>query len=257
MELQQEAAVEAWKIRFVAERARLSTPATDAANGNGSVRAVRRHRSLPNGRAVAGGLLVAVAAVGLFASWRAATAPPTTEYVVAARSLSVGSIIRRGDLATVRLRLPAAQRRQAFSSPSPLVGTEVLGPLARGELVQASDLAAADGEGRRQLSFAIDSSRALNGAIARGERVDVLATYGGGGADSWTAVIADRVLVADVGASGSSLGSARSLTLTLSLDDPQEVLAVTHAARAGTITIVRSGGGEIADIYRPTPPARG
>jgi Flp pilus assembly protein CpaB len=245
-----------WNTRFVPERALLSRPPTDAATGNGSARAVRRHRPLPNGRAVAGGLLVAVAALGLFASWRAATAPPTTEYVVAARTLAVGSILRRGDLSTVRLHLPAAQRRQAFTSPAALVGTQVLGPLARGELVQASDLAAGGGEGRRQLSFPIDASRALDGEIARGEHVDVLATYGGGGADSWTAVIADRVLVADVGASGSSLGSARTLTLTLSLDDPDEVLAVTHAARAGTITIVRAGDGEIADTYRPTPPDR-
>jgi hypothetical protein len=234
----------AWNTRFVPQRALLAPPAAESANGNGVRRTVRRRRPLPNGRAVAGGLLVAVAAVGLFASWRAATAPPTTPYVVAARTL------------TVDLDLPSSLRRQAFADPQALVGTRLLGPLERGELVQASDVTRTDGARRRQLSFSIEASRALNGNIARGEHVDVAATYGGGGSDGWTAVIADDVLVADVTAAGSSLGSGRALTLTLSLEDPQEVLAVTHAARAGTITILRTGDGDIADTYRPTPPDR-
>lgn len=247
----------AWNTRIVPQRALLAPPPTDLATGNGTHRSVRRHRPLPNGRAVAGGLLVAVAAVGLFASWRAASAPPTTAYVVAARPLTVGSVLRAGDLATVRLDLPVSLRRRAFADPAELVGTQVLGPLDKGELVQASDLAAADTGRRRQVSFSIEASRALNGSIARGEHVDVVATYGGAGSDSWTAVIADDVLVADVASAGSSLGSGRTLTLTLSLDDPDEVLAVTHAARAGTITIVRTGDGDITDTYRPTPPDRG
>jgi hypothetical protein len=245
----------AWNTRFVPERTLLATAPAESANGNGVRRTVRRRRPLPNGRAVAGGLLVAVAAVGLFASWRAATAPPTTPYVGAARTLAVGSVLRGADLATVDLDLPSSVRRQAFADPSALVGTQLLGPLERGELVQASDVTTADAR-RRQLSFSIEASRARNGNIARGEHVDVAATYGGGGSDSWTAVIADDVLVADVTAAGSSLGSGRALTLTLSLDDPKEVLAVTHAARAGTITILRAGDGAIADTYRPTPPDR-
>lgn len=218
--------------------------------------AIRRRRGLPNGRATAGGLLVAVAAVGLFGSWRAATAPPTSAYVVAARTIPVGAILRSSDLTTVTLDLPSSLRRRAFADPRALVGAEVLGPLDEAELVQASDVAATDGRGNRQLSFAIEASRALNGAIVRGERVDVVATYGGGGSDSWTAVIADAVLVADVASSGSSLGGDRSLTLTLSLDDTDEVLAVTHAARAGTITIVGAGDGDAGSTYRPAPPER-
>jgi Flp pilus assembly protein CpaB len=246
----------AWNTRFVPSRALLAPPAADFANGNGAGRTVRRRRPLPNGRAVAGGLLVAVAAVGLFASWRAANAAPTTPYVVAARTLTVGSVLRRGDLATVTLDLPSSLRRQAFADPRELVGARLLGPLERGELLQASDVTTTDGARRRQVSFSIEASRALDGNIARGEHVDVAATYGGGGSDGWTAVIADDVLVADVTAAGSSLGSRRTLTLTLSLDDPKEVLAVTHAARAGTITILRTGDGDIADTYRPTPPDR-
>ena len=246
----------AWNTRFVPQRALLAPSAAESANGSGARRTVRRRRPLPNGRAVVGGLLVAIAAVGLFASWRAATAPPTTPYVVAARTLTVGSVLRRADLTTVDLDLPSSLRRQAFADPQSLVGTQLLGPLERGELLQASDVTTNDGARRRQLSFSIEASRALDGSIARGEHVDVAATYGGGGSDSWTSVIADDVLVADVTSAGSSLGGGRALTLTLSLDDPQEVLAVTHAARAGTITILRTGDGDIVDTYRPTPPDR-
>lgn len=214
---------------------------------------IRRRRGLPNGRAVAGGLLVSVSAVGLYASWRAATAPPTAPYVVAARPIAVGTILARGDLATVTLDLPSSLRRRAFADPAALVGSEVLGPLDVGELVQASDVAATGGRRRRQVSFSIEASAGLNGVIARGERVDVVATYGGGG-DAWTAVVASSALVADVASSGTSLGGGRTLTLTLALDDADDVLAVTHAARAGAITIVRSGEGAIDSIYRPRPP---
>jgi hypothetical protein len=257
VERQQDRVTVAWNTRFVPERALLSPPSTEAAGGNGAGRTVRRRRPLPDGRAVAGGLLVAVSAVGLFASWRSASAPPTSEYVVAARTIPVGTVLRPADVATVRLDLPSSLRRRTFADVDAVVGAEAVGAIEPGELVQASDLTAGTGTRAHQLSFSIEASRALDGAIGRGERVDVVATYGGGGGDSWTAVVASGALVADVSASGAALGSGRTLTVTLALERGDDVLAVTHAARAGAITIVRSGDGAgSASTYRPVPPDR-
>lgn len=238
------------------EHAVLSPPRAGA-NGNGAPRTLNRHRGLPSGRAVAGGLLVAVAAIGIFAAWRGAAAGPSTSYVVAARRLAVGTRLSIADLRVAKVELPASLRRHAFADRRALVGATVLGPLEGGELVQASNVTAERDRPRQQVSFSIEASRALNGSIAPGERVDVLGTYGSGGGDSWTAVIASNVLVADISSAGSSLNAGRALVLTLSLDDRKDVLAVTHAARSGTITIARAGLAGGATAYRPTPPERG
>lgn len=217
---------------------------------------VRRPRALPGGRAIVGGLLVTLAAVGVFAAYRDANAAPSGSYVVAARRLAVGSVLRPGDLRAVAVDLPASLRRRVFTDPGAVVGARLLGPLDAGELVQVGNLVANASADGRQLSFSIEAARALNGAVRPGERVDVLATYGSGGGDAYTAPIAERVLVVDVASSGSSLNAGRSLVLTLALADPGEVLAVTHAARSGAITLVRSAGSRYGGAYRPAAPAR-
>src|SRR5687768_720166 len=65
-------------------------PASGARGGAAGAlggRAVRRRSALPTGRAVVGGFLVALAALGIFAAYSSATAGPTTSYVVARRDL--------------------------------------------------------------------------------------------------------------------------------------------------------------------------
>ena len=197
---------------------------------------------------------MAVSAIGIFAAYRDAAAGPTGRYVVAARRVAVGATIRPGDLRVEAMELPAAVRRRAFADPSALVGARVVAPVERGELVQASDVVDGRAARSRQVSFSIEAARALNGDIRPGERVDIVATYGGGGEEAWTSVIAASVVVADVTSTGSSLNTGRGLVLTLSFDRAGDVLAVTHAARAGTITVVRAGDGDAPGVYRPVPP---
>lgn len=234
----------------------LLAPALNGRAESGGRRTLRRHRSLPASRAIVGGLLVTVAAVGIFAAYRDANRGPQRAYAVAARRLTVGSVLRGSDVRLVRMDLPAAMRRRAFREPRTLIGARLLGPLEAGELVQAGNLVAGPGDGTRQLSFSIEASRALNGALRPGERVDVLATYGSGGGDAYTAPIAEQVLVADVASTGSSLNAGRTLVVTVALDDPQQILAITHAARSGAITLVRAGAGRFSGTYRPAAPPR-
>jgi Flp pilus assembly protein CpaB len=231
----------------------LDPPRRAAENGNGAARHLARRRGLPNGRALAGGLLVSLAALGIFAAYRGAAAGPSGAYVVARHDLTVGSRIGPDDVAVIRMDLPPGVRRGAFTRVGGVLGATVVGPLADGELVQASDLVRRDGApGAQELSFSIEPARALDGRIVPGESIDLLATYGGGG-DSYTTVVARRVLVADVSGGGDSFARGRNIVLTLSLDRAVDVLAVTHAARSGNLTVARSGADDAGPtVYRPS-----
>lgn len=240
----------------------LRTAATRTAPPEAPVgRTVRRRRALPNGRAVVGGFLVSVAAVGIFSAYASATAPPTTLYAVAARDLLPGDRIDASAVRLVAIDLPDSQRRRAFDAAEPLMDATVIESLLTDELLQeGSVVGTGAAAGARTMSIGVDPSRAVNGAIRPGERVDVLATFGTG-ADACTHRVASGVGVVDIaGASGSVVEAGGALTVTLALDDGAQSMAVAHAASAGEVTVVRatgagsingSGGGEQFCTPRP------
>lgn len=197
---------------------------------------VRRRRPLPGGRAALGGLLVAVAAVGTFAAASGATADPRQSFVVARGDVAVGQRLTRADLATGRMDLPSFVRRRAFaaSEVDELVGSVVIGPMARGELVQASSVVRDAPEGR-QVSLALDPARAVGGDLQAGEFVDVLATV-----DGSTSTVVRSARVAAVRDRGG-LAGADSLVVTLDVPTEEAAVAVTRAVDAGHVTLVRSG----------------
>ncbi|MBW3613962.1 MAG: hypothetical protein KY439_01450 [Actinobacteria bacterium] len=227
------------------------TEAGPAAGG----RPVRRRSSLPSGRAVVGGLLVALSALGIFAAYTRATAGPTQSYVVARTDLPLGGRLTAQDLVLLPMELPPAMAERAgFSSVRSLEGATVIGPVRRGELVQASDvLRKRSGAAELEISFAIESSRALAGSLRPGERVDVLATFGGGG-DSYSVLVVRQAMVLDAVGGGSSLAQGRTETITLAVSTSEEALALTHAINAGDVTLVRatgsSGSGPAGQTYR-------
>ena len=212
-------------------------------------RVLSRRRPVPGGRAAAGALLVAVAAVGTFAAASGAASDPRQSYVVARGDLAVGARISRSDLAVGRMDLPAFLRSRAFgpADVDRLVGAVVLGPVGRGELVQAGAVRVGSGGGSaggadgggRQVSFAIDPARAVGGALPAGEFVDVLATYGGS-TDGYTVVVVRAARVAAVSGRGG-LAGGDSLVVTLDVPSATAASAVAHAVDAGEVTLVRSG----------------
>lgn len=202
------------------------------------VETITRRRPLPGGRAAVGGLLVALAAVGTFAAASGATADPRRAYVVARADLAVGHRIERSDLAAGRMDLPAFVRRRAFGDKDAarLVGALVVGPISRGELVQAGAvrLGGAPGAGR-QVSFPVDPARAVGGELQPGEFVDVLATD-----DGPTTVVVRGARVAAVRDRGG-LAGGDSLVITLDVADIEAAVALAHAVDVGHVTVVRSG----------------
>ena len=115
-------------------RDRIPSPNGDA---GAAPRTIRRRRTLPGSRAVVGGLLVAVAAVGTYAVATGAGGDAGTAYLAAAQDLPAGHRIERTDLGTVDADLPLATRARVFTDPDSLVGSVTLGPMHEGELVQS------------------------------------------------------------------------------------------------------------------------
>ena len=127
-------------------------------------RPLRRRRALPGGRAVAGGFLVALAAVGIFAGYTDATSGPDVRYLVARRDLPLGHRVAEADLEPVALDLPGELSSRSYRSASQLAGAVVVGPVGKGELVQSSDvLAGGEAPAGRQISFPVESARAAAG----------------------------------------------------------------------------------------------
>ena len=219
-----------------------------------SGRPLRRRQALPSGRAVIGGFLVALSALGIYGAWSAATAGPSERYLVARRDLPLGSQITPSDLALVTMDLPdSLVRNAAFTDPDELAGVTVVGAVRRGELVQAGDvLRRTGGPTDLEVSFSIEPSRALGGALVSGELVDVHATFGTG-TDSYTAVVVAAARVLSTSSAGGPLADEAE-TITLAVKNRQEALALSHAVNAGEITLVRTGGNQPAgsngDVYR-------
>lgn len=206
-----------------------------------TARTVRRRQPLPSGRAVVGGFLVALSALGIYLAWSGATQGSATSYVVAARDLQVGARLTSADLELVTMELPEdLATNSAFDSVEALDGVKVINPVRRGELVQASSLVAAEGApGQLEVSFAIEAARAVDGTLKAGEFVDVLATFGAG-SDTYTTTILQGARILDVADSAGSLGSTDSLTITVAVADADDARAIAHAVNVAKLVLVRT-----------------
>ncbi len=213
-------------------------------------RLLHRRQGLPGARAVAGGLLVAAAAVGLFAAYSSLQAGPGHSYAVVRRAVAAGTRLQESDLALQPMDLPPALRARAFEKLSDLKGTTVLAPLAAGELVQPSALVVTrSADAARMVSFPIE--RTHLGALKQGERVDVLATYGTG-TDAWTAVVLRQAQVVDVDRSKSALGDSGSPVVTVAVADPADEPPLAHAVAIAKLTVVVATGAPPAAGPPPT-----
>jgi pilus assembly protein CpaB len=228
---------------------------TAAVRGLEGSRTILRRRALPSGRAVAGGFLMALAALGVFVAARGAGARPTQNYVVVAHEVIAGTTLTDDDLTFAALDLPGSLASHAFTSRSSVVGQVAIAHLSAGDLVQSSVVVAGDAADQRmQLSIPVERARALDGLLEPGERVDVLATYPGD-ASGETIVVARGAEVRRVdNGSRSALSASDNTVLVLAVDDPDAALAVAHASQAGKVTIVRATGApdqELSSSYQP------
>jgi Flp pilus assembly protein CpaB len=177
---------------------------------------------------------------------------------VAARTVTAGAVLHRADLTTVAIDLPRSLAGRTFASPGALEHAVTLGPLAAGELVQSGNVLPRRGTTPRpELSFGIDSERAVAGTLRPGDTIDVLVTYGTGAGSVTQLVSPDASVLAVDGGARSGLSDARRQVLTIALSSPDNILELTNAARAGELTVARSSGvpaRPTARTFRPDVP---
>jgi Flp pilus assembly protein CpaB len=210
---------------------------------------VGRQRSLPTGRALVGGTLVAVAAIIVFAAVLAGHGRTGQQYVIATQVIPAGSVIGPGDLSTDKMSLPGAAGSNAFRQAGALVGRTAAEAIGPGELVEQSMLVPAGSQpATRPVSIGVSPS-SLAG-LAPGAAVDVLATEGSGSSATVSVVVRGAVLMA-VGspASGSLTGSSSSI-VTVGVGSLAEVEAVVQASESGTVSLVAA---ESSDGVGPGP----
>jgi Flp pilus assembly protein CpaB len=224
-----------------------------------SRRVIRRRRGLPRGRALVGAFLIVSAVVGVFGAYLSVTAAPGSVYVVAKAALDPGDVVSTADVTLVPIDLPDEVRARSLTSVDELVGATVLHARRPGELVQVSDVVRSGAQpGSREISFAVDASRALGERILPGERIDILSTYGTGEA-AFTVVVVSDALVLRAGSASAALGGEGAREFTVALDDPQDPLAIAHAVDVGQVTVVRATNadqGPSGGAYRPPAPSR-
>jgi hypothetical protein len=209
-------------------------------------RRIVRRVGLPSGRAVIGAVLITVSIIGLFVANQRAQREPTTSYAVVTTTVPAGTAVEVGHLRAMPMDLPDDVANRAVSRIDDAVGAiavETLHPgqvLSTAALLAPTDPSADDGE-HFELSLSLDRSRALDAALRPGELVDVVATLDSG-ARACTRVVADRARVMRSAGSGDELltSSSGSITVTVAIDDPVEVLAVVHAVDQAEVTVVRA-----------------
>ncbi len=217
---------------------------------------VQRRRGLPSGRAVVGGLLMALAAVGTFLAYAGANADHTVDVLVASHALRTGHVITAEDVELVAVEVPD-RVRGLFGAPTAAIGRVVVAPVDPGEFLLASaTVVEPDGADTLELSVSVPAGRAVDG-LRPGERVDVFSTW----SSDVTELIAVDARVLDVrGAAGGVLDSGGSIVVRLALRDFAQVEALVHAQAAGDITMIRASiGGDVRDVgrqYRPVSSGR-
>lgn len=218
-----------------------------------TTRRIRPRRGLPSGRALLGALLITTAVVATFALVDNAPTPAVDNYAVVVRDLAVGATIGPGDVETHPADLPAEVGATIVRRPDHAAGATVLRPLHAGELLDERDLRPADdfgdveSRGAHELTIPVAVERAPS-ALQPGDRVTVLA-FDEGDRTLVTAVEDGRVLRFDP--APATLGGAGGARLTLAIDDPGDVLAVTRASYSSLTVVLTTNA--LADRYGNEP----
>jgi len=165
------------------------------------------------------------------------------EVLLARADLAPGTVVAAGDFRTARVNTDAGAMAAFVRADDveSLVGRVVTARVGRGRFVSHDDVQdASAGRARRSMSFPIERSRALDGQLVAGDRVDVIAADERGGAARYVATAVEVLRVGGDGGSGP-LGGTDALTVTLAVE-PEVALEVATALRGNDLMLVRATG---------------
>lgn len=217
----------------------MTNPETDASLNATAPSVVRRaivaRRSLPNGRALVGALLVTVAAVGAFVFANGGDSGPTTEYLVLLRDINAGESITASDVGFEPMTLSAALAEIAFAGDTTdtsdaLAGATALHFLHAGGLLlvpdvrEATQINGTPTTGMHELTLPVPLDRTPE-FLQRGDLVTILAYDQD---NERTLVALEDALVLGINSATDTLGSNGQAQLTLGLSDADLVVQGTH-----------------------------
>lgn len=196
-------------------------------------------RSAPPRRAVVGGVLISVSALGVFGAHRGAERTPTDRFVVATHDIAAGTVVEESDLGSIALDLPDDIAAVGIGDVDHIVGRVASGDIAELELISENDVyddAHFIRTGATRLTLDLPPARAMHEVVTAGDTVSVLSTDPQG---TGTVVLSDSALVlSSTATSGDSIGTSGVVRVVLAVTDPDEVLAVTDASVNSELTLV-------------------
>jgi Flp pilus assembly protein CpaB len=192
-------------------------------------------------RLVVGLLLVALSVLGGLRI--ASTADDTVAVYAATRDLPADHVLTRDDVRVTRIEASDTVIDGLVSARhAPPTGRVLRFPIAEGGLLAGASVGGAHaGADGREITVPIGADHALGGALAPGDRVDVLGSFDKGTELAKTLTVAKSAQVVDVvssdGLFGQRDGELSAITLSVKPDD---VVLVAFALRNGEVDVVRA-----------------
>ena len=187
-----------------------------------------------------GGLLVLVALGGYWSVYTATTA--RTPVMVAAHDLQPGTVLRPSDLRAAELAGDSETMTAlvAEAELATVMGRELTAAVPAGApLARAS--VTPTGAGPAAFTLVVPALRAVAGELRPGDRVTVLATFGGG-TGARARAIARGLRVLTVGEPPEALDAASAtIPITVALPDPAIAAGLALANSEGKIDLLREG----------------
>jgi Flp pilus assembly protein CpaB len=192
-------------------------------------------------RLVVGLLLVVLSVLGGLRL--ASTADDTVAVYAATRDLPADHVLTRDDVRVTRIAASDGVLDGLVPARhAPPIGRTLRFPLAEGGLLARTSVGADGARATgREITVPIGADHALGGALAPGDRVDVLGSFDKGTELAKTLTVAKSAQVVEVvstdGLFGQREGELSALTLSVKPDD---VVLVAFAVRNGEVDVVRA-----------------
>src|SRR5579864_7380140 len=173
---------------------------------------------------------------------------PGADVIVAANDIQVGAKLQDGDIRMVKVPASVVPPN-SFRSRSQIIGRGVILPIAKGEFILPSKLAAENAgaglpslipPGMRAVSVRVNEVVAVAGFVIPGTRVDVLLTGNPTGANEplTTTVLENvEVLAAGQKLQRNSQGEPQSVPVITLLVSPEDAQKLTMASNEGRIQL--------------------
>ena len=176
--------------------------------------------------------LVVRSEVARAARAQAATGPGVT-VVVAARALAAGTMLQAGDVRTVAMPVVYAPPA-AVTSPDAAVGQVVDGPVAAGEVLVGTRLAASAFAPSVTPGYVVVTVgfASVPEGLSTADRVDAFATYAG--ARPYTTLVGEDLHILSITAGEAAFDEARATSVTLDVD-PETARQLLQAAASATL----------------------